>query len=65
MLIVALIGRDESQGRNLASPGALFDVFNPATRERIARDPGVARRRRRGGRGGPQGAAQMGGALRL
>ena len=47
-------------------PGALFDVFNPATGERIARrDAGLGRRRRRGGRRGAQGAAEMGGAVRL
>ena len=37
-------------------PGRLFDVFNPARGERIARvSQGTASRRRGGGRGGAQG----------
>ena len=47
-------------------PGDLFDVFNPATGERIARvSQGAREGHRRRGRRGAQGAAEMGGALRL
>ena len=53
------------QRRTSRSPATLFDVFNPATGERIARaTAGLPGRRRRGGRRGAQGASQMGGALR-
>ena len=48
------------------SRAALFDVFNPANGERIARvSQGSAKRRRRSGCGGAQGPAEMGGAVRL
>ena len=46
-------------------PSDLFDVFNPATGERIARVSGISEGHRHRGRCGAEGASQMGGAFRV